>query len=155
MEIKIVPYSEVYKSYFKSLNLEWLNKYFHPTDADIEILDHPERILAKGGQVFFALHDEEVAGTCACIPHGKNSYELIKMGVSARFQGKGIGLKLIQAVVKEAKEHGKTEVMLETASSLKAAVSLYTKSGFTQVGPEEIHKDFGRKTFKMVMPLEN
>ena len=52
MEIKIVPYSEVYKSYFKSLNLEWLNKYFHPTDADIEILDHPERILAKGGQVF-------------------------------------------------------------------------------------------------------
>jgi len=154
MKIEVVHYSEPLKPHFKSLNLEWLNKYYTPTVADLLILDHPEDIVSKGGQVFFALGDGVVAGTCAVVLHQQNSYELIKMGVTAAFQGRGIANTLMQAVIEEAKKKGIKKITLETAASLKAAISLYKKTGFVQSSPEEVHPDFGRLTFKMELNLD-
>lgn len=153
MQIEIVRYAEQYKPYFRSLNEEWLNKYFSITSADRKILENPEKILESGGQVLFALCDGVVAGTCAYIPHGEESYELIKMGVTERFQGRGIGYHLIREVIAEAKKTGMKKVLLETASSLHSAISLYKRAGFVQYSPEEVHPDFGRMTFKMSLEV--
>ena len=103
MKIEVIHYSEELKPHFKSLNLEWLNKYYTPTAA---------------------------------------------------FQGRGIANTLMQAVIEEAKKKGIKKITLETAASLKAAISLYKKTGFVQSSPEEIHPDFGRLTFKMELNLD-
>ncbi|MBL0063990.1 MAG: GNAT family N-acetyltransferase [Bacteroidetes bacterium] len=153
MATEIVQYSEKFKGYFKSLNEEWLNKYYSITQADLEILENPERIIQEGGYVFFAVLDDVVVGTCAIVPHEVHSCELIKMGVRENYQGKGIGKLLLEKVIEQAREKGFRTMTLETASTLEVAVSLYKKIGFVQTSPEEKHPKFGRMTFKMEMKL--
>ena len=153
MATEIVQYSEKFNGYFKSLNVEWLNKYYSITAADLEILENPERIIQEGGYVFFAVLDDVVVGTCAIVPHEVHSCELIKMGVRENYQGKGIGKLLLEKVIEHAREKGFRTMTLETASTLEAAVSLYKKIGFVQTSPEEKHPKFGRMTFKMEMKL--
>ncbi|MBK7851874.1 MAG: GNAT family N-acetyltransferase [Bacteroidetes bacterium] len=153
MATEIVQYSEKFNGYFKSLNVEWLNKYYSITAADLEILENPERIIQEGGYVFFAVLDDVVVGTCAIVPHEVHSCELIKMGVRENYQGKGIGKLLLEKVIEQAREKGFRTMTLETASTLEVAVSLYKKIGFVQTSPEEKHPKFGRMTFKMEMKL--
>ena len=153
MATEIVQYSEKFNGYFKSLNVEWLNKYYSITAADLEILENPERIIQEGGYVFFTVLDDVVVGTCAIVPHEVHSCELIKMGVRENYQGKGIGKLLLEKVIEQAREKGFRTMTLETASTLEVAVSLYKKIGFVQTSPEEKHPKFGRMTFKMEMKL--
>ena len=130
-----------------------MNKYYSITQADLEILENPERIIQEGGYVFFAVLDDVVVGTCAIVPHEVHSCELIKMGVRENYQGKGIGKLLLEKVIEQAREKGFRTMTLETASTLEVAVSLYKKIGFVQTSPEEKHPKFGRMTFKMEMKL--
>ena len=63
--------------------MEWLEKYFTVEPIDKEILNSPgEEVIKKGGEVFFALLDNEVVGTCAVIKVGRKTYELTKMAVT-------------------------------------------------------------------------
>jgi DNA-binding MarR family transcriptional regulator/GNAT superfamily N-acetyltransferase len=57
-------------------------------------------------------------------------FELAKMAVSPRAQGKGIGLLLGQACIDKARALGGSSVYLESNTLLKPAISLYHKLGF-------------------------
>jgi len=62
--VKIVPYNKKYKEDFKRLNIEWLQKYFSVEPADEKMLSSPEKeIIRNGGEIFFALLENEVFGT--------------------------------------------------------------------------------------------
>ena len=62
--VKIVPYNKKYKEDFKRLNIEWLQKYFIVEPADEKMLSSPEKeIIRNGGEIFFALLENEVFGT--------------------------------------------------------------------------------------------
>ena len=132
--IEIIPFEPRYRGDFKRLNLAWLEKYFRVEPVDAEVLSNPERnILEPGGRILFARVggevDGEIAGTCALMPEG-DRFELTKMAVDERFQGLGLGRKLIEAVIAEFKRLGGRELFLESNSVLKPAISLYETSGF-------------------------
>ncbi|MDA0759956.1 MAG: hypothetical protein O2989_06985 [Proteobacteria bacterium] len=58
--VSIHPFKQEYASSFKSLNLEWIEVFFILEQEDIKILSNPEEyVLAKGGQIFFAVHDKK------------------------------------------------------------------------------------------------
>ena len=83
--VKIVSYSEQYRAAFKSLNEEWIVKYFKMEEMDRISLNHPkEYILDKGGYIAVALIQSEPVGVCALIPSNREGFdfELAKMGVS-------------------------------------------------------------------------
>ena len=129
--LKIVPFNKDYKPAFEFLNRAWIEEYFVMEEEDLKTLQNPESyILEKGGEVFFAVLDGEVVGTAAMIQTNKGIYELAKMAVARKFQGLGIGKKLLKRCVDFSKERKATEIFLITNDSLKPALSLYLSFGF-------------------------
>ena len=56
MEFEIVNFKPEYSHAFKSLNLEWIEKYFVPEKIDLKVLNDPENeILKKPGFILFAI----------------------------------------------------------------------------------------------------
>ena len=107
--VRIIPYSHAYKNAFRELNEEWIIKYFEMEEMDRRALHNPEEyILDRGGYIAVALLDEKPVGVCALIPCTYEGYdfELSKMGVSPKAQGKGIGKLLGQHIIDKAKELG-------------------------------------------------
>ncbi len=153
MPIQIVEFKKELRDHFRELNEEWLNEYYFVTDSDIEILSNPEKIIADGGLIFFALEDEIVLGTVGLVKHENDSYEIIKMGVQKTAQNKGIGSLLMNACIETALKNMATKLTLETAVPLKAAIHLYKKFGFIQTSDEYTHPIFKRTTFTMELNL--
>ena len=135
-KIQIVEYSPKYQEAFKQLNVEWISTYFQLEEADYKALDNPKSyILDHGGYIFVALYDDVPLGVCALIKMDdpEYDYELAKMAVSPKAQGKGLGWLLGNAVLNKAKELGASSVFLDSNTILKPAINLYHKLGFKKV----------------------
>lgn len=134
--VQIVEYNDSYQSVFRALNEEWISSYFKMEEADYKALDNPkEYILDRGGKIFVALYENEPVGVCALIKMDDPDYdfELAKMAVSNKCQGKNMGWLLGQAVTNAAKELGASKIYLESNTILKPAINLYQKLGFSKV----------------------
>ncbi|WP_394777106.1 GNAT family N-acetyltransferase [Flavobacterium sp.] len=134
--VQIVDFEPQYLDAFKSLNVEWISTYFEMEEADYKALDNPqEYILDKGGKIFVALYRNEPVGVCALIKMNNPTYdfEMAKMAVSPKAQGKNIGFLLGQAIVNSAREQGASKIYLESNTILKPAINLYNKLGFQKV----------------------
>lgn len=133
-QVSLVPFSDEYHEAFRSLNVEWITTYFKMEAADYEALDHPhEKILNRGGFIYIALYAGEAVGCCALIKVNERVYELAKMAVSPKAQGKHIGYLLGKAMLEKARQLGAEKVYLESNTLLKPAIRLYHKLGFQQV----------------------
>ncbi len=134
---EIIDYRPEDREAFKALNVEWIERYFDVEQTDLQQLDHPvEEIIKPGGHILMATYRGEVVGTCALIKESEGRYELAKMAVTDRVQGKGIGLRLGEAVIEKAREIGAAKVFLESNTVLEPAITLYRKLGFKRVcGP--------------------
>ncbi|WP_316634988.1 bifunctional helix-turn-helix transcriptional regulator/GNAT family N-acetyltransferase [uncultured Flavobacterium sp.] len=135
-DVKIVPFEPQYQDAFRQLNVEWISTYFEMEEADYKALDNPqEYILKKGGKIYVALYCNEPVGVCALIKTKDSDYdfEMAKMAVSPKAQGKNIGFLLGQAIVNGAREEGAKKIYLESNTILKPAINLYYKLGFQKV----------------------
>lgn len=134
--VQIVDYKPEYQTAFRALNEEWISTYFKMEEADYKALDKPESyILNKGGSILVALIGNEPLGVCALVKMDDPDYdyELAKMAVSPKAQGKNIGFLLAQAVISKAKTMGAAKIYLESNTLLKPAINLYHKLGFEKV----------------------
>jgi len=132
-EVTIINYEPQYKEAFKTLNEEWIKTFFTMEAGDYKLLDNPEEhIIDKGGHIVFAILDHEVVGTCALVKMSDEplKFELSKMTVSPKAQGKKIGYLVGQALVDKARELKAESIFLETNSVLVPAIKLYEKLGF-------------------------
>jgi DNA-binding MarR family transcriptional regulator len=132
--VEIIPFERRYRRDFKRLNVEWLEKYFQVEAIDHEVLSHPEeRILKPGGFIFLARHKGEIVGTCALIKAGHARFELSKMAVTERCQGRRIGHRLLTTAMEQFRKTNAAELFLESNSKLKPALTLYEANGFRYV----------------------
>jgi len=135
-DVEIVEYKTEYQEAFRALNVEWISTYFEMEEADYKALDNPEEyILKKGGKILVALYENEPVGVCALIKMNNSEYdfEMAKMAVSPKAQGKSIGWLLGKAIAEKAKELGAKKIYLESNTILKPAINLYYKLGFEKV----------------------
>ncbi|KAF2079833.1 bifunctional helix-turn-helix transcriptional regulator/GNAT family N-acetyltransferase [Flavobacterium sharifuzzamanii] len=135
-DVKIAEYKAEYQEAFRTLNVEWISTYFEMEEADYKALDNPEDyILKKGGKILVALYENEPVGVCALIKMNNSEYdfEMAKMAVSPKAQGKSIGWLLGKAIAEKAKELGAKKIYLESNTILKPAINLYYKLGFEKV----------------------
>ena len=124
-------FKKEYKSDFETLNLQWIKKYFKVEEEDSRILKNPESyVIDGGGQIFFALKDGKAIGTAAMVLTKERIFELSKMAVDSRYQGLGIGRKLINECIGFAKKKSADEIFLITNDQLLPAMELYYSSGF-------------------------
>ena len=139
-EVTIRPFRFGDEYAFRELNERWISQYFRIEEADEKVLSDPVgTILHLGGQILFAEMGGRVVGCCALVPIGDREFELAKMAVDPEFQGKGIGRRLLQAVVEAGKEMGARRLYLETNHQLGPAIHLYGELGFRHVPAERVH----------------
>lgn len=150
-EIEIIPYNDELKKHFEKLNREWLEKYFSVETIDEQIFNNPKKdIIDKGGHIFFALKGSEVVGTCALFKKHE-SYELAKMAVTDKYQGLGIGRKLLEASLAKAQNTGAKFVELVSHKKLGPAIHLYKKIGFKEIPMSEMYKQkYARCNIQMI-----
>ena len=124
---------------FRTLNEEWISRYFVLEPKDRETLGDPENtILHKGGRIFMVWAGGKAVGCVALIPMEDGVYELSKMAVSPAMRGQGIGRRLLEYAIGQAKAMGASSLFLGSNSVLKNAVHLYESVGFTHVPPEKL-----------------
>lgn len=134
--VQIVDFKPQHRQAFKDLNEEWITKYFKMEEADYKALDNAEGYILKGGgHILVALYNNEPVGVCALIKMNDPEYdfELAKMAVSAKLQGRNIGFLLGLAAISKARELGAKKIYLESNTILKPAINLYHKLGFSKV----------------------
>lgn len=119
---------------FRSLNEEWILAHFALEPRDREVLGNPRRsILDAGGQVYFLQEGGEVIGCVALIPTEQGVVELSKMALAPKARGQGLGRRLLQHAIEEARRMGAAQVILGTHSKLAAALHLYRQAGFESI----------------------
>ena len=129
--MEIIEYRSEYKEHIKELNFEWLEKYFSVETSDIVQLSDPENeIINKGGFIYYASVDDKVVGTVTLMKVDNGIYELGKMAVTAKYQGKGIGNRLLAHCITKAKSIGAETIILYSNTKLVPAIELYKKYGF-------------------------
>lgn len=140
---------------FRTLNEEWITRSFVLETKDLETLNHPEEnILSKGGHIFMVYSDGEAVGCVALIPMTNGVYEVSKMAVSPALRGLGIGRKLLEYTVAQARILGAKSLFLGSSTKLMNAVHLYESIGFRHVDPStlpEMH--YSRADVFMELPL--
>lgn len=153
-QVTIVDYSDQYEEAFRTLNREWIEKYFIMERADHEVLDDPKGyILDKGGHIFVALYHGEPIGVCAMIKmhDPEYDYELAKMAVSPAAQGKGVGWLLGQAIIGRAIDINAKNLYLESNTKLTPAIKLYEKMGFRKISGR--NSPYERSNIQMKLSL--
>jgi len=132
--VNIVDYAPIYQEAFKQLNVDWISQHWKLEEPDYQALDNPEQyILNKSGVILIALDEGTPVGSCALIKMDNGDYELAKMAVSPKVQGKGIGLLLGQSIIERAELMGIKRLYLESNSVLVPAIKLYEKLGFKHI----------------------
>jgi ribosomal protein S18 acetylase RimI-like enzyme len=151
--ITIEPYKAEYKGYIKSLNYEWLEKYFAIEPNDVVQLSNPQQeILDKAGKIFFALDGDTVAGTASLLKVNDEEYELAKMAVTEKYKGLGIGKMLMEHCIEEAKKLDAKKLTLVSNTKLDAALHIYRKYGFVEIPlPKEIHYERGNIMMEKIL----
>lgn len=155
-EVQIVPFDDAqHHEAFRALNEEWIRDLFGVVEeADYYEFDHPvENIIEKGGYIFIALLNGQPVGTFAMMrcARPEYDYELVKFAVSPKAQGHGIGRRLLEACLTQARRTGGFRLFLESNFKCAAAVHLYEKYGFRHLKVE--HSDYARCDVQMEMEL--
>ena len=100
-----------------------------------ETTDHLAAVFTLKGSIYFVAEmDGEIMGgggiyPTANLPDG--TCELVKLYLSGKARGKGIGKLLMQKCIDAASELGYTKIYLETMPELTVAIPMYEKMGFT------------------------
>lgn len=132
--MQIIPYHPQFKQDFIRLNKAWVEKFFGTLEEeDLHTLGHVEEILARGGQVFFAVQNGQVLATCMAKPLPGGVWEICKLAADEKAQGRGAGSGVFKACLEHAQESGAKKIILISNRILKPALHLYQKFGFTEV----------------------
>ncbi len=139
---------------FRSLNEEWINKYFALEDADRIVLEDPDgQIIHQGGHIVMAFIGLTPVGCCALIAIGSERFELAKMAVSQAYRGKGIGRKLLMYTINLARSVGAKSLFLGSNAKLAEAIHLYESVGFRHIEGRQI-TEYSYKRANVFMDLK-
>lgn len=141
---------------FRLLNEEWITKYFRLEAPDFLVLGDPERhILQPGGSIEMAFSGDEAIGCCALIPTGRpGTLELAKMAVAPAWRGRGIGRRLLEHTIGQARLRGAKSLELESNAILQDAIHLYESVGFVHREGPAAPSEYTRTNVFMEMQLQ-
>jgi putative acetyltransferase len=141
---------------FRRLNEEWIVRYFAMEPKDEHAFADPQRtILDRGGKIFLAVRHGQAVGCCALLAMGPGEFEVAKMAVTESSQRGGIGRRLLERAITEARVLGATRLSLETNRILAPAIRLYESLGFRHILAERIvPSPYARSNVSMELHLE-
>lgn len=94
-------------------------------------------MIADGNPQFVALADQRVVGWCDIRRHFHAAHAhrgTLGMGIIASYRGQGLGFRLIDAAMKQARKAGFVRIELGVHADNERAIALYEKVGFIREG---------------------
>jgi GNAT superfamily N-acetyltransferase len=128
--VHVLENNRDYLSDFIRLNEEWISSYFEVEDVDKKLAENPGQVFDDGGYIFTVIENDEVVGVCALFREKAGIFELARMAVPPRHQGKGYGDVLMDACLSKLGEIHAKKAYIVSNTKLEAAISLYKKHGF-------------------------
>lgn len=101
--------------------------------TDKDLTDLEAHYWSRRGAFFVLLHGAEIIGTAALHGETDTRCELCRMYLAQPYRGRGLGHRMLEVCLREARDRGYSEVQLQTASVLVEAIALYKRAGFTVV----------------------
>ena len=152
-DVKIELFRPEHTAAFEALNRAWLvgHDLLEPADEP-DLKDPNGTIIETGGQIYVAVENGAVIGTCGIAPHGPGEFEVRKLAVAASAQGRGIGMQLVEACLDFARQRGARRISLISNSQLVSALRLYERAGF-RPAPLPANNPFATGDVHMVLDV--
>ncbi|MCI0450368.1 MAG: GNAT family N-acetyltransferase [Chlorobi bacterium] len=126
-------------SEIKSLFLEysnWLGNSFCFQGFDEELATLPGKYAPPEGRLYIAAIDGESTGCIGLRKIGDGICEMKRLYVRQNARGLGIGKKLVEMVINDAKNIGYKKMRLDTiAEKMIEAQKIYRSAGFYEIQP--------------------
>ena len=87
------------------------------------------------GRLLLAIDGDRAIGCVAVRKSGDGICEMKRLYVKSAYRGKGLGRRLAEAVVAEARAIGYGKMRLDSLTSLTEAAGLYRSLGFVEIPP--------------------
>lgn len=121
----------MFREYADSLSLDLEFQGFSE-----ELADLPGKYAPPSGCLLLAMADGQPAGCVALRSLGAGVCEMKRLYVRSQHRGLGLGRKLTERVIQEARHLGYQRIRLDTiGSKMSRAVSLYEALGFRMIPP--------------------
>lgn len=123
---------------------KWLGVDLCFQSFEEELKNLPGKYAAPTGRLFLARADEKIAGCVALRKLDDEICEMKRLFVRQAFRGSGLGKRLIEKLLEDAKIIGYKKIRLDTLpDKMPAAVKLYESYGFRRIKPyyENPHKE--------------
>jgi putative acetyltransferase len=135
--VELIEYEDQYALDFKSINLEWLEKFNLTEAQDLVMLNDPHGVIVQtGGAIFLAKVGGTIVGSAALLHEHDDVYELAKMTVIPSWQGKGVSKLLLERCLEKARDLKAKKIILFSNHQLRTALALYLKYGFRHIAVE-------------------
>ncbi len=99
-------------------------------DFELELAALPGNYGPPSGRLLVARSNAALAGTVALRPLGEGICEMKRLFVREPYRGQGLGRRLVDHVIQEARTIGYERMRLDTLASMTEAVTLYKSAGF-------------------------
>lgn len=86
-----------------------------------------------GGRLYLAYWKDKLAGCVALRQIDETRCEIKRLYVRMVFRGCGIGGRLVDQVIADARQQGYRYILLDTYPFLKRAIAMYRKRGFYEI----------------------
>ena len=126
----LVEARRLFAEYADSLDVDLSYQGF---DEEVENL--PGAYSRPSGSLWLAWVGDRAVGCVALRPMRNRVVEMKRLWVSPSSRGTGIGRSLACMAIQDARCMGYQAVRLDTLPSMRGALSLYTKLGFTETAP--------------------
>jgi putative acetyltransferase len=114
----------------------WLGVDLCFQSFEAELADLPGKYAPPKGRLFLAFVDEKIAGCIALRKLDEETCEMKRLFVREDFRKLGLGRKLIEKIIAEAKYIGFKRMRLDTLpDKMPKAVELYRSYGFQEIAP--------------------
>jgi GNAT superfamily N-acetyltransferase len=122
---------------------------FQNFQEELEAL--PGAYAPPGGALLIARDKDAAAGCVALRRLDAGTGEMKRMYVRDAYRGTGLGRRLAEAVIEEARSRKHGRIVLDTLPKLAPAIALYRDLGFRETGPYLASPTPGAICFELIL----